>query len=166
MALDTHPPYRSILHSSVFIVKENSMKADDKNILSGYTESKIAEDEHPYEAFYNERFPSIEDVFEGLNSNGLYSHWQILLSRKKNCALEQKYLCVSPEGFACVELNDIDYSENDGIVSFLIKYTSTGQEMLVKRSLFHRPRFLFINWEDIVDLVKAENNRITGEKFQ
>ena len=35
----------------------------------GYTESKIAEDEHPYETFYNERFPTIEDVFEGLNSN-------------------------------------------------------------------------------------------------
>ena len=154
------------LLSVVFIVKEEIMKADDKNILSGYAESKIAEDEHPNETTFNEKFPSIEDVFDGLNSNGLYSHWQILLSRKKNCALEQKYLCVSPEGFACVELLDIDYSENDGVVSFLIKYTSTGQEMLVKRSLFHRPRFLFINWEDIVDLVKTENNRITGEKFQ
>ncbi|MHC1732810.1 MAG: hypothetical protein AB9888_12395 [Bacteroidales bacterium] len=139
------------------------MRADVRNILSGYTESKTAEDEHPREAFYNERFPSIEEVFDGLSTNGLYSHWQILLSRKKNCALEQKYLCVSPEGFACVELIDIDYSENDGVVSFLIKYTSTGQEMLVKRSLFHRPRFLFINWADVVDLVKSETGEITKE---
>jgi hypothetical protein len=139
----------------------NRMKVEDRYILSGYTESKTAEDEHQDEAFYNEQFPLIEDVFEGLNSNGLYSHWQIILSREKNCALGQKYLCVSPEGFACVELINVDYLENDGVVSFFIKYTSTGQEMLVKRSLFHRPEFLFINWEDVVDLVKSEIGKIT-----
>jgi len=139
------------------------MKAEDRNILSGFTKTRAIEDEHPYESFCNDKFPSIEDVFDGLNSNGLYSHWQIILSRKKNCTLEQKYLCVSPEGFACVELLDIDYSENDGVVSFLIKYTSTGQELLVMRSLFHRPKFLFINWEDIVDLVKSETGETNNE---
>ena len=121
---------------------------DTTNIIIRYQNLNLK----PMKTNYNEP-TTIDDLIDGVNPFGKYSHLQIFLTRKYSHEMRQKYLAVTKNGFGLYELIDFDYSEEKRIIRLLLKECEKGETFWHNIHIDKNPKILFINWNDILKMI-------------
>ena len=105
-----------------------------------------------------------EELLDSMANTNVYSHLRIILSHKSHKGtLPQCYLMVCPNSFGAVELLDINYEDEKVILH--PQDFSRGIDFKVFLDIHEkRYKFLLIKWQDVLDMVLLESNRISNNK--
>jgi len=100
---------------------------------------------------------SLDELCEGLTSNGKFSHLQVFLYRIGSThKIGQDYLYVSRDAFAKVKLVDLDFVDNH----IYIELQDCKSGLFIHNSVDISDKefkFLLVSWQDIRGMVLAES---------
>ena len=100
---------------------------------------------------------SLDELCEGLTSNGKFSHLQVFLYRIGSThKIGQEYLYVSKDAFAKVKLVDLDFVDNH----IYIGLQDCSTKMFIHQSIDVADKefkFLLISWQDLRKMVMDES---------
>jgi hypothetical protein len=105
---------------------------------------------------------TMDDLIDAMQVNPeKYEHLQIILGRDNtglSRGLGQEYLLVNKIGFGIYQLNHIEYI--NGIILMALTNSSTGNRAEITLDINNEhPEPLLIYWNDIKEMVIADNNR-------
>jgi len=107
---------------------------------------------------------SLEEIIAGLSAEGRYCHLKLFLSRKNDGhKLPMYFLYISRTAFGKVLLDDIDFDGSQ--IHLSIEDCTTGFKKLVPVDVNDKEfQFLMISWDDIRDMVQAENKSMLNNE--
>jgi hypothetical protein len=105
---------------------------------------------------------TLEELCEGLTTDGKYSHMRMFLHRNFHCKIGSKFLMVTSSVFGVVVLRDLTYE--NGFVIVQIYDCVTQQVGNVRIDINdERPNALFICFEDIKSIVLTDNKKVVDD---
>lgn len=106
---------------------------------------------------------TLDEICEGLSPEGKYAHLQVFLYRIGSThKIGSQYLFVSRTAFGKVKLIDISYHEN--LIKLELQDSFTGASSQFTLDVNDKEfRFLLVAWEDLVYMLKAENNIMVSD---
>ena len=105
---------------------------------------------------------TLEELCEGLITDGKFSHLQVFLHRNFKCQIGSKFLMVTPSVFGLVVVKDLTYKNGIVIVEFLDCVTEqVGNVRIVIND--ERLSVLFICFEDIKSIVLTDNKKVVDD---
>ncbi len=115
---------------------------------------------HPYHPdFLNEM--SVEELMDAMANNNRFSHLQIFLNKKEKASIGDLFLLTSRDGFCIVNLVNLNY-KNEKIIFDLLDIESDKMFRLPVSIHERRFQYLFLNLDDIIDMISRMNLRDSG----
>jgi hypothetical protein len=108
----------------------------------------------------NLTYNSIEDLISGMTNNPAgFEHLRIFMGHEPMdiCNSNLEYLMVSPKGFGKARLLDLDVEDDIVIIEFLDCLTNEVRFSRIRVNDVN-PKMLFINWQDIANMVLKDCN--------
>jgi len=106
---------------------------------------------------------SLEALLAGLSAEGRFEHLKLFLSREKiKHKLPMSFLYISRNSFGKVRLDDVDFDGSQ--IQLSIEDCATGFKKLVPIDVNDKEfQFLMISWDDIRNMVLAENKSMHND---
>ena len=105
---------------------------------------------------------TLEELGEGLTTDGKFSHLQVFLHRNFKCHIGSKFLMVTPSVFGLVVVKDLTYENGIVIVEYLDCVTQQVGNVRININ-DERCSVLFICYEDIKSIVLTDSKKVDDD---